>query len=93
MKYYIMTITYNFDSSYIAKYFDTRDEAIAAMNNYLKNEIGYVMQNSGYKPSVLNWLEDDVTLVYAEGYSLENLKDGKHRLEDFAEYRVFEVEI
>lgn len=93
MKYYIMVITYNFDAAYIAKYFDIRDEAIAAMNKYIENETWCVMQESGYKPSVLNWSEDDVTLVYAEGYSLENLEDGEFRIEDCADYRVFEVEI
>ena len=93
MKYYIMTITYNFDADYVAKHFDTRDEAIKSMNEYLEKEIQEVIQESEYKPSVLNWADDDVTLVYAEGYSLENLEDGKFRIEDCADYSVFEVEI
>ena len=93
MKFYFLAITYNFDGDCFTKTFNTKDEAIKSMNEYLENEIKEVMQESGYKPSVLNWSEDDVTLVYAEGYSLENLADGKFRLEDCAEYRVFEVEV
>lgn len=92
MKYYIMTITFNFDGDYLAKHFSTYEEAVTEMNKCLEKEIKYVTENCGYKPSVLDWAEDNVTLVYAEGYSLKNI-DVNYRKEDCAEYNVFEVEI
>lgn len=44
---------------------------------------------------MLKWDEDDITLVYAEGYTtnpVEN-KERIYAIEDCAYYRVFEVEI
>ena len=55
-------------------------------------EVQTVRTECGYTPSVLEWSEDDITLVYAEGYSGDDIK-GNYNSEDCAYYRIFEVEI
>lgn len=58
-------------------------------------EIETAKTEAGYEPSVLQWDKDDVTLVYAEGYTTDP-KENKNRsyaTEDCAHYRIFEVEI
>lgn len=87
---WIFTITYNFDIAYIAKKCETQEEAFAMLNKYLQEEIECVKTESGYTPSVLEWHAGDVTLVYAEGYSMENL-ERNYGQEDCAEYRIFKV--
>lgn len=95
MKKYILSITYNFDGDYIAKSFDTEKAAISKLNEYLFTEVDTVQRECEYKPSVIKFNDDDVVLVYAEGYD-EDI-DGDYRkdypMEDCAMYRVFEVEI
>ena len=92
MKIYIFNITYNFDGDYIAKKCDTYDEAIGMLNDFLEKEVQEVAAGSEYNPSVLRWSQDDVTLVYAEGYSTKEI-NMNYNAEDCAYYRVFEVEI
>ena len=92
MNFYIFNITYSFDGGYIAKKCDTYDEALAMLNDYLEKEIQEVVVEGEYNPSVLKWSEDDVTLVYAEGYS-KNETSLNYTAEDCAYYRIFEVEI
>lgn len=95
MKIYIFTITYNFDGDYVAKKCNTYEEALKMLNDFLEEEVLIVKTESEYEPSVLKWDEDDVTLVYAEGYTtnpIEN-KDRAFLIEDCAYYRIFEVEI
>ena len=98
---YIFTITYNFDSDYIAKKCNTYDEALAILNQFLSKEVKTVIDESEYTPSVLKWTEDDITLVYAEGYTVEGcMTDALSRqhngndyaTKDCAYYRIFEVE-
>lgn len=91
MKLYIFTITYNFDGDYIAKKCDTYEEAVAMLNNYLTEEACTIEKECEYTPSVLNFAEDDVVLVYAEGYTTET-KDRNYATEDCGYYRIFEVE-
>lgn len=95
MKIYIFTITYNFDGDSVVKKYNTYEEAVKMLNDFLKEEVQIVRVESEYEPSVLRWDEDDVTLVYAEGYNanpIEN-KDREFLREDCAYYRIFEVEI
>lgn len=88
---WIFTITYNFDVAYVAKRCETQTEAFEMLNKYLQKEIELVKAESGYTPSILEWNAEDVTLVYAEGYSMKNLDREPHR-EDCAEYRIFKVD-
>lgn len=94
-KIYVFTITYNFDGSYVAKKCDTYEEAINMLNGYLKEEIKIVRDECEYEPSVLRWAKDDVTLVYEEGYTMENIccNNVEWDTRDCAYYRIFEVEI
>ena len=92
MKIYIFTITYNFDSDTIVRKCNTHKEAIKMLNNFLEEEIQVVKVENEYIPSILKWGEDDITLVYAEGYSKDD-KNSNYRIEDCAYYRIFEVEI
>lgn len=68
---YIFTITYNFDGSSVAKKCETMEEAIKTLHEYLDEEVNIIKNESEYEPSVLDWSEDDVVLVYAEGYTKE----------------------
>lgn len=87
---YIFTIAYNFDGSSVTKKCASMEEAVKTLHEYLNEEVNTVKAESGYKPSVLDWSEDNVTLVYAEGYTKET--DGRnYALEDCAYYRIFEV--
>ena len=92
MKIYIFTITYNFDGDSVVRKCNTYEEAINMMNDFLKEEIQIIRTECEYNPSVLKWAEDDVTLVYAEGYSTETT-DRNYATEDCGFYRIFEVEI
>ena len=92
MRIYIFNVTYNFDEEYIAKKCDTYDEALAMLNDFLKKEVQEVVDGNEYNPSVLKWSDDDVTLVYAEGYTIEEISMN-YNVEDCAYYRIFEVEI
>lgn len=87
---FIFTITYNFDGSSVAKKCDTMEEAVKTLQEYLSEEVNAVKAESGYEPSVIDWSEDDVVLVYAEGYT-KDTKDRNYALEDCAYYRIFEV--
>lgn len=84
---YIFTITYSFDGDYVAKKCGSYEEAITMLNDYLEEEIKTVENEQEYTPSVIRDSEDDVTLIYAEGLT-EN-----YHTEDYACYRIFEVEI
>ena len=84
---YIFTITYSFDGDYVAKKCGSYEEAIKMLNDYLEEEIKTVENEQEYTPSVIKDSEDDVTLIYAEGFT-EN-----YHTEDYACYRIFEVEI
>ena len=66
---------------------DNYEEAVKMLNDYLEEEIKTVENEQEYTPSVIRDSEDDVTLIYAEGFT-EN-----YRTEDYACYRIFEVEI
>jgi hypothetical protein len=92
MKIYVFTITYNFDGDSVVKKCDTYEEAVKMLNTYLEEEIRIIKTENGYNPSVLNWNEDDVVLVYAEGYT-NKITDRSYTTEDCAYYRIFEVEI
>lgn len=95
MKKYILTITYNFDSDYVSKAFDTEEAAIQELNRYLSEEVETIRRESEYEPSVIMWNNTDITLVYAEGYD-DGLNENYRKdypMEDCAEYRIIEVEI
>jgi len=89
-KLYIFTITYNFDGDSIAKRCNSYEEAINMLNTYLNDEIKVINDECEYNPSVLEWSEGDVTLVYAEGYDTKTT-DRNYATEDCAFYRIFEV--
>lgn len=88
-KEFIFTITYNFDGDYVAKKCDTYEEAVKTLKEYLTTEIKVIKEECDYTPSVLQFEEDDVVLVYAEGYVLSENRN--YALEDCAYYRIFEV--
>ena len=88
---FIFTITYNFNRTYVARKSNTKEEAFAAFREHLEEEIKTVKSESGYEPSVLEWYDDDITLVYAEGYSTET-RGRNYATEDSAYYRIFEIE-
>lgn len=92
MKIYIFSVTYNFDGDYIAKKCDTYNEALTMLNDFLEQEVKEVVAGSEYSPSILKWTDDDVTLVYAEGYTTEEISMN-YNAEDCAYYRIFEVEV
>ena len=87
---YILAITYNFDGGYVAKAFDTEEDAVIMLNQYLLQEIDTVKTESGYTPSVLTYSDTDKTLVYCEGCTKDS---GYDHEEDCAFYRIFEVEV
>lgn len=87
---YIFSITFNFDSDYVVKKLNTYEEAVQTLQKYLTNEVKTVKEEQNLIPSVLNWEEDDVTLVYAEGYRKEDMNK-EYALEDCAYYRIFEI--
>ena len=84
---YVFTITYSFDGDYIAKKCSSYEEAIKMLNDYLNEEIKTIQNESEYTPSVIRDNEDDITLIYAED------ETKNYYTEDYACYRVFEVEI
>ena len=92
MKIYIFTITYNFAGHSVARKCDTYEEAVKMLNDFLEEEIQIIKAESEYNPSVLKFAEDDVLLVYAEGYTNET-KDRSYATEECAFFRIFEVEI
>lgn len=88
---YILIITYNFDTSYITQILPTKKEAIDILNRYLNEEVQTIKNECEYTPSVLDWKEDDICLVYASGYT-KQINNRNYALEDCAYYRVFEIE-
>ena len=90
---YVLMITYNFDGGYEARKCEKYNDAVVLLNTYLKEEIETVKRKSGYMPSVLKWDEDDITLVYAEGYTLntEEKEKRNYASEDCAYYRIFQI--
>ena len=88
---YVLTISYNFDTDYIARRYSTYKEALIALKDYLLEEIKIVRNECEYEPSVLKWAEDDITLVYAEAYTIEE-KNREYAKEDCAFYRIFSIE-
>lgn len=91
MKEYIIAITFSDDISYIARKYQTKEEAIAAMNDEIKAQIEIVQKECGYTPSLLRWSDSFVTIVFAEGYSVDSLT-ACYALEHSNTYRVFEIE-
>lgn len=93
MKEYIVVITYNFDTDFVAVKCKTYKEAVEKLNELLNEEIETVKRENEYTPSVLRFTNDDVTLVYGSGYTLDlkNVSTREHLLQDCAFYRVIEV--
>ncbi len=85
---YIFTITHNYNGEYMAKKCKTYDEAIKMLNVYLEEEIKEVRKEAGFEPSVIEWSEDDVILVYAEGCTEES---ELYTQQDCTCYRIFKV--
>lgn len=94
MKEYIVVITYNFDTDFVAVKCKTYEEAVEKLNELLNEEIEIVKRESEYTPSVLRFTDDDVTLVYESGYTLNYMREKSikyYLLQDCAFYRVVEV--
>lgn len=94
MKEYIVVITYNFDTDFIAIKCKTYEEAVEKLNELLNEEIETVKRENEYAPSVLRFTDDDVTLVYGSGYTLNYIKGKSIRyylLQDCAFYKVIEA--
>ena len=96
MKEYIVVITYNFDSDAVSEKCKTYEEAVKKLNELLNTEIETVKKESKYTPSVLRFADDDVTLVYGSGYTLNYIKEKSIRyylLQDCAFYRIIEIRL
>lgn len=93
MKEYIVVITYNFDTDFIAIKCKTYEEAVEKLNELLNEEIEIVKRENEYTPSVLRFADDDVTLVYESGYTLDlkNVSTREYLLQDCAFYKIIEV--
>lgn len=87
---YIFTITYNFDTDSVVRKCETKEETLKIMHEYLNEEIKTIKNESEYTPSVLEFEEDDIVLVYASGYEINEL-NRSYALEDCAYYRIFKV--
>ena len=86
---FIFTITYNFDTDSVARKYETKEDALNAMHDYLTNEIKTINNEYGYSPSVLEFAENDIVLIYTSKYDIN--PDKSYALEDCAYYRIFEV--
>lgn len=94
MKEYIVVIIYNFDTDFVAEKCKTYEEAVEKLNELLNEEIEIVKRESEYTPSVLRFTDDDVTLVYGSGYTLNYMREKSIRyylLQDCAFYKIIEV--
>lgn len=93
MKEYIVVITYNFDTDFVAIKCKTYEEAVEKLNELLNEEIETVKRENEYTPSVLRFTDDDVTLVYESGYTLDlkNVSTREYLLQDCAFYKIIEV--
>lgn len=93
MKEYIVVITYNFDTDFVAVKCKTYEEAVEKLNELLNEEIEIVKRENKYTPSVLRFTDDDVTLVYESGYTLDlkNVSTREYFLQDCAFYKIIEV--
>ena len=93
MKEYIVVITYNFDTDFVAIKCKTYEEAVEKLNELLNEEIETVKRENEYTPSVLRFADDDVILVYESGYTLDlkNVSTREYLLQDCALYKVIEV--
>lgn len=92
MKMFILTITYNFEKDSVVIKCDSYEDAVERLNNFLDKEVQTIKTENNYIPSTLKWSEDDVTLVYAEGYTTETI-DRNNATENCAYYKVFELKI
>ena len=72
---------------------DSRETAIELLHKCLEAEVNLVKSVAGYTPSVLEPDEDDITLMYAEGYEdiPANYDGESFKSEDFARFGVIEV--
>lgn len=93
MKEYIVVITYNFDTDFVAIKCKTYEEAVEKLNELLNEEIEIVKRENEYTPSVLRFADDDVILVYESGYTLDlkNVSTREYLLQDCAFYKVIEI--
>ena len=93
MKEYIVVITYNFDTDFVVIKCKTYEEAVEKLNELLNEEIEIVKRENEYTPSVLRFADDDVTLVYESGYTLDlkNVSTREYLLQDCAFYKIIEV--
>ena len=94
MKEYIVVITYNFDTDFVAEKCKTYEEAVEKLNELLNEEIEIVKRENEYTPSVLRFADDDVILVYESGYTLNYMREKSIRyylLQDCAFYKIIEV--
>lgn len=94
MKEYIVVIIYNFDTDFVAIKCKTYEEAVEKLNELLNEEIEIVKRENEYTPSVLRFTDDDVTLVYGSGYTLNYMREKSIRyylLQDCAFYKIIEV--
>lgn len=93
MKEYIVVIIYNFDTDFVAEKCKTYEEAVEKLNKLLNEEIETVKRENKYTPSVLRFTDDDVTLVYESGYTLDlkNVSTREYFLQDCAFYKIIEV--
>lgn len=84
MKEYVMLITYSWDECYVAIRFETEDEAIKCLNEYLNEEITTIQTESEYEPVVRKHSDVLVELIYDEESYIDSNTD-------VAIYRVIEI--
>ena len=81
---YTLLITYNFDSDYYIRQFDSFSAAIIRMNELLNTKIQTIRRESEYEPCVKEYGKTDICLTYAPKEELEE-KNAK------AFYRIYET--
>lgn len=88
---FIFSITYNFDSAYICRLFNTEQKAIECLKKYLEEEIKIVRKESEYEPSVLKDNDTEITLIYEENALMYD-EYGNRTTYDMAFYKVMEAD-
>ena len=83
---YVLSITYSFDTDYLAVPCHSYEEAKEWMQRYLAAEVETVKEESEYQPSVIALSDDETVLVY------EKSVDGSHYKEfEYATYKIMEL--
>lgn len=84
---YILVICYELTHDYSAYKFDTYEDAINALNEYVDKEIKLVDKEFGYKIHKIIYSKDDIEIVYKENPTY----DENYNKDNRTSYRVYAV--